>query len=76
MQMIGGRRRFEKFANDTPRNGPFAADRVAPECGQWRNREKSGLKKIDGIFFSLQPCRRRRLLKSAPNLTVFFPRPR
>ena len=24
LQRIGGRRRFEKFANDTPRNGPIA----------------------------------------------------
>ena len=24
LQRIGGRRRFEKFANDTPRNGPVA----------------------------------------------------
>ena len=41
MQIIGGRRRFEKFANYALRNGPVAAGRIAPEFSNFKGSKPS-----------------------------------
>ena len=52
MQIIGGRRRFEKFANYALRNGPVAAGRIAPESSNFegskpRTSSYNGQKNFD-----------------------------